>query len=415
VREKGAPSANALHGIEGLCEKTSKKVRSLMKRDGLYRRENGIFAFRYKDKARCWKEKYTGTADRADALKAKQNFLKQLSDGTLPTDKAEWTVEEAATRWVEDHAAHLNSEKAKRNEKSLLRQLTNHLGSRKVNSITLDQLKEYQRERGKKVGERAINLELRILISVLKEANLWAPIGAHYKPLKERESDIGRALSVEELRRLEIAAQNPAWLVAYNAEILAANTGLRGGEIKRLQLGDINLETRRLRIRRAGTKTDAGARLIELNQAATQAATRLYMRAQTLGASEPDDYLLPAELSRHTKKEDPLKGGIGFDVTRHQNSWRSAWRSLLKAGGLQGLRFHDLRHSFISFMAERGVPLPIVQSMVGHMSARMTRYYTHISSQAARQAVELLDQPRLVGNFVGKPESNPKDAPKLLN
>jgi integrase len=389
-----------------------------MKRDGLYRRENGIFAFRYKDKNRCWKEKYTGETDRADALKEKKKFLDQLADGTLPTDKAEWTVEQAASRWVKDHATHLNSAKAQRNEQSLLRQLTNHLGARKVKQITLDHLKEYQRERSKQVGARAINLELRILISVLKEANLWTPIAAHYKPLKERESEIGRALSIDELRRLEIAAQNPAWLVAYNAEILAANTGLRGGEIKRLQIGDVNLEARRLRIRRKGTKTDAGARLIELNQAATEAVTRLYVRAQTHGAAEPDHYLLPAELSRHTRNGDPLKGGIGFDATLHQNSWRSAWRSLLKAADLQGLRFHDLRHSFISFMAERGVPLPIVQSMVGHMSAKMTRYYTHISSQAARQAVELLDQPRIVGKFVGKLEnSNDQkiEATKLLN
>ena len=66
-------------------------------------------------------------------------------------------------------------------------------------------------------------------------------------------------------------------------------------------------------------------------------------------------------------------------------------------------------------MAERGVPLPVVQSMVGHMSARMTRYYTHISSNAARQAVELLDQPQLVGKFVGKTECTKEPGAKLLN
>ena len=129
------------------------------------------------------------------------------------------------------------------------------------------------------------------------------------------------------------------------------------------------------------------------------------MRAQTHGASEPSHYLLPTEVSRHTKKGDPLRGEVGFDATRHQQSWRSAWRSLLKEAGLEGLRFHDLRHSFITEMAEHGVPLPVVQSMVGHMSARMTRYYTHISSQAARQAVELLDDARIVGKFVGKVEN----------
>jgi len=43
-------------------------------------------------------------------------------------------------------------------------------------------------------------------------------------------------------------------------------------------------------------------------------------------------------------------------------------------------------------MVERGVPLGTVQAFVGHMSTRMLTHYTHISSGAARKAVELLDQ-----------------------
>src|SRR5262249_16470170 len=117
----------------------------------------------------------------------------------------------------------------------------------------------------------------------------------------------------------------------------------------------------------------------------------------------------------HTKETDPLKGGRGFDVTRHQQSWTTAWRKLRKAAGLDGLRFHDLRHSFITLMAEKNVPLPVVQSMVGHMSDAVTKRYTHISSQAQRQAVELLDSANrdsFVGNFVGKSEAGKT---KLLN
>ncbi len=38
-----------------------------------------------------------------------------------------------------------------------------------------------------------------------------------------------------------------------------------------------------------------------------------------------------------------------------------------------------------------GVPLGVIQTFVGHMSTRMVRHYTHISSGAARKAVELLD------------------------
>jgi intergrase/recombinase len=42
-------------------------------------------------------------------------------------------------------------------------------------------------------------------------------------------------------------------------------------------------------------------------------------------------------------------------------------------------------------MVELGVPLGVIQTFVGHMSARMVRHYTHVSTGAARKAVELLD------------------------
>ncbi len=209
-----------------------------------------------------------------------------------------------------------------------------------------------------------------------------------------------------------------------------------------MRLAMLDLEKRRITVTRRSTKTNAGARLIELNRAATEAACKLYQRAELLGASNPDHYLLPADLSRHTKSTDQLRGRRGFDPTKHQTSWRTSWRSLRKAAGdriiqqaveenrdltpqdkdaliiFQNVRFHDLRHTFITRMAEAGVPLPVVQAMVGHLSARMVRYYTHISNQAARTAVELLDNPvrsAFVVDFVGKPEIAPELNAKLLN
>ena len=49
--------------------------------------------------------------------------------------------------------------------------------------------------------------------------------------------------------------------------------------------------------------------------------------------------------------------------------------------------FHSLRHTFVSLAANAGVPLHIVQSIVGHESTAMTRHYYHESSEALRQAV----------------------------
>jgi integrase len=154
---------------------------------------------------------------------------------------------------------------------------------------------------------------------------------------------------------------------------------------------EIDLENRRLRIRRANTKSDAGARFVELNRDALEAATRLILRAGLLKppATNPEHYLMPKHLSRIAHGEN--KGQRGYDPNQHQQYWDTAWRSLTGASGLEGLRFHDLRHTFITHMVERGVPVGVIQTFVGHMSSRMLAHYTHIASGAARRAVELLD------------------------
>ena len=54
-------------------------------------------------------------------------------------------------------------------------------------------------------------------------------------------------------------------------------------------------------------------------------------------------------------------------------------------------------------------------ALSGHMSARMTRQYTHISTQAARRAVDLLNQPQFVGDYVGSTESTETSDAKFLN
>ena len=52
--------------------------------------------------------------------------------------------------------------------------------------------------------------------------------------------------------------------------------------------------------------------------------------------------------------------------------------------------FHSLRHTFVSLSANAGVPLPVVQSIVGHCSTAMTRHYYHENEEVLRQAVEAI-------------------------
>jgi integrase len=400
-------------------------------RDGLYRRENRIFAFRYKDADGRWREKYTGTTDRDEAKKVKQEFEADLQSGNLPTEMADWKLSDAEDWWIEFRTQRIAPSTLK-SEKYRLQRFTEFLRNKRLKDITnrdLDNYTTHRLEQG--IGAWSINKEILLWSLVLKKAKLWRRLQDDYKPLKAQVSDVGHALTRQQLRKLAMIAQtNVDWEAAFYGSVLAGNTGLRGGEIKKLRIGEIDLENRRLRIRRSDTKTDAGARVVELNRDATEAATRLVMRAGTLKppATEPDHYLMPKHLSRI--KYGPNKGRTGYDPYQHQEYWDTAWHNLTEAiqcpkcvkfqspvdtcaaascgtelKGLKsefsGLRFHALRHTFITHMVELGVPLGVIQTFVGHMSARMVRHYTHVSSGAARRAVELLDsEPILAVNSI---------------
>jgi hypothetical protein len=142
----------------------------------------------------------------------------------------------------------------------------------------------------------------------------------------------------------------------------------------------ILLEKRQLRVKRANAKTDASARFIELNRDATEAASRLLIRANLLGAKEPDDFLMPKCLSNVS--HGPQKGQRGYDPKQHQAYWDTAWRSLTSEAGLSGFRFHDLRHTFITQMHSD------LRWPYQHQDGQ---HYTHISTGAAKDAVAKFD------------------------
>src|ERR1700758_5195346 len=57
--------------------------------------------------------------------------------------------------------------------------------------------------------------------------------------------------------------------------------------------------------------------------------------------------------------------------------------------GIQGLRFHDLRHTAATRMAESGIGIDKVSKILGHSSIQMTMRYSH-PDNSLREAVEAL-------------------------
>lgn len=57
------------------------------------------------------------------------------------------------------------------------------------------------------------------------------------------------------------------------------------------------------------------------------------------------------------------------------------------------ITWHDLRHTYGSHLAMRGVPLKAFQELTGHATIDMTMRYAHLSPEARESAVQALDRP----------------------
>ena len=64
------------------------------------------------------------------------------------------------------------------------------------------------------------------------------------------------------------------------------------------------------------------------------------------------------------------------------------WHRIRTRAGLPDLRLHDLRHSFASFLVNKGVSLYVVQGLLGHANTRYTQRYAHLTPDTLRDAAE---------------------------
>tara|TARA_R110001606_G_C15403197_1_gene653521 strand:+ start:195 stop:1532 length:1338 start_codon:yes stop_codon:yes gene_type:complete len=86
----------------------------------------------------------------------------------------------------------------------------------------------------------------------------------------------------------------------------------------------------------------------------------------------------------------------GNDPAKPRVDLKRPWLMVTEEADLQGLRLHDLRHTFASFGAAAGLGLPIIGKLLGHADTRMTEKYAHIAAAPLRQATEI------IGNELGR-------------
>ncbi|PPD59034.1 tyrosine recombinase XerC [Dehalogenimonas etheniformans] len=143
--------------------------------------------------------------------------------------------------------------------------------------------------------------------------------------------------------------------------------GLRISELVSLQVNQIDLYSRELRVVGKGSKE----RLVLIGQPAA-AAIKVYLkhgRPRLLGKRKNDAMFLNYQGSRMTAR------WIQEQVLHYARA----------AGLRQEVHPHLLRHSFATHLLDGGADLRVVQELLGHASLSTTQIYTHVSRNQARK------------------------------
>jgi integrase len=137
-------------------------------------------------------------------------------------------------------------------------------------------------------------------------------------------------------------------------------TGCRKGEILKLKWSEVDFERGMLHL--PDSKT--GRKVVLLGQAAIKVLQ---------GLPRVGDYVI-----------------AGADPDKPRVDLKRPWDAIREKAELEGVRLHDLRHSFASVGAGAGLGLPIIGKLLGHSQSRTTERYAHLADDPLRRASEMI-------------------------
>ncbi len=277
--------------------------------------------------------------------------------------------------------------------------IEDRLGDVRLSALTPQMVEQFYRQRrkdrsrGEVISLSTANHDLKVLRIMLARAVQWGYIpsnpAAAVKPERVPEQKV-RYLTKEEADALTAACE--PWLRPLVEAAL--HTGMRRGELLALRWADVDLKQRRIVLGGGGTKSKRN-RTIPISK--TLLATLNKLRALHTDRV----FLRPQVEGRGGQKTTKLVA-VTVDVLR--NSFEEA----LAAAGITEFRFHDLRHTFASWLVMAGRPLYEVQKLLGHADQKMTQRYAHLSPEYLRSSVAVLDD--LYGTTVLGTVSSPDHA-----
>jgi integrase len=243
-------------------------------------------------------------------------------------------------------------------------------GALRLNAIQAQHIEMYKAEMvGLAYKNKTVNNHLTVLRTILKTAEHWDIISkAPRIKLMRVGTQNFRFLDFQELQQL-LAVEDASWRSLIE---LAVNSGLRIGELLALRWKDVDGVAGQLTVCRSdwlgtiGTPKSGKTRIIPINDGAK------------------------AALMKQSKVHELVFcHASGQRFTYRQANY--GLEQICKKAGLAPLQWHALRHTFASHLVMRGVPLSVVQNLLGHSTQAMTERYAHLTPAVKRHAVTVLD------------------------
>lgn len=146
--------------------------------------------------------------------------------------------------------------------------------------------------------------------------------------------------------------------------ICALDTGMRRGEIFTLRWRDVDLDNRTINIQAFNTKT--------MRERSIKITPRLFRELERLWIE--------------SRKESTAR------VFGIEDTIKRSWATVMGIAGIEGMRFHDLRHTCATRLVKGRLELAEVSRVLGHTNIATTYRYANLDETALDRAVSILDE-----------------------
>lgn len=332
-------------------------------------KRNGYYYIEYLDESTQTKKRVsTKCSKKSEALiflnQWKQK-LDEIKQGNIKSIKDFSDV-------YETHIKDTYSEKYLISVKLTLRKFMEVFPSKDLNDLTVKEVEQFISHTYSKKKYAGL-LYYKTLKAAFSKACVWGYMDQNpFKKFKAPKSPkrFPLFMSSDEFERIITFEPNNQIRNLYELDF---NTGLRLGEIINLEWIDINDELTMLTVANKNdfTTKSKEERLIPLNEKA-----RLALQRQKMYSKQSNNYVFTNNLGRK------------FELDYVSRSFKKCIKA---AGANIKLHFHSIRHSFASNLAQKGVSLYVIKSLLGHASVSTTEIYAHLDNASLRQAINLLD------------------------